>query len=666
MTSPNSTQTSPDSEATAPPATRLDLSDLPPIYVLPVHMDETALYDIESKFLQYGATLTYDIKETRLAFANLEKKVRAKLELRWLQLWTEETVSQPAATEIDDTVHTVQPLAKRRRLDDGLVVAEVDPNDGHSTTDNESTVSDTHFGMESILPHDDSSIPSLSVPPALELVDMCTFPMNTITVIKLNWLEDCITAQKLLSLREYMIYQGRPVQAPQVVKRANADAGGHTPQVPTLPERRGFGTRHAMSDKRIHHQTSQLPLETTAEHEGGESDIPMEPDWVKSGLRYACQRVTPPNPPNQAFIEVLKQIRLERILIMDEIGVRAYSTSIAAVAAYPYEITTPREITRLPGCETKLANIWVEWKNTGRVQEAERMSTDEHLVKLNLFYNIWGVGAQTAHQFYYDRCWQDLDDVIDYGWKDLHRVQQIGVKYYDEFLDPIPRSEVESIVSVIRTHAIKVRDPGIEVVIVGGYRRGKSASGDVDVIVSHRSLKATQGLARDIVLSLEREEWITHTLIHSENNSLREQSTLPFKASGAGGGHGFDSLDKALVVWQHPQWSTKAEDLEANPGNVRNPNIHRRVDIIISPWRTVGCAIMGWSGGTTFQRDVRRYAKNVKNWKFDSSGVRDRGSGLLVPLEGPEGVSGSWQDAERKVFEGLGLEYREPWERCTN
>jgi DNA polymerase IV len=129
-------------------------------------------------------------------------------------------------------------------------------------------------------------------------------------------------------------------------------------------------------------------------------------------------------------------------------------------------------------------------------------------------------------------------------------------------------------------------------------------------------------------------------------------------------GAGFDTLDKALVVWQDPHWPTEEADLAADP-KAKNTNIHRRVDIIISPWRTVGCAVTGWSGGTTFQRDLRRYAKAANGWKFDSSGIRNRYTGEVVSIEGPEGVSGSMVDAEKAVFEGMGLAYKEPWERCT-
>ena len=38
----------------------------------------------------------------------------------------------------------------------------------------------------------------------------------------------------------------------------------------------------------------------------------------------------------------------------------------------------------------------------------------------------------------------------------------------------IPRAEVESIAETITKHACLVTDEGIESIIVGGYRRGKS------------------------------------------------------------------------------------------------------------------------------------------------------------------------------------------------
>jgi DNA polymerase IV len=145
-------------------------------------------------------------------------------------------------------------------------------------------------------------------------------------------------------------------------------------------------------------------------------------------------------------------------------------------------------------------------------------------------------------------------------------------------------------------------------------------------------------------------------------NSDRGQNTLNWKGSMPRGKGGFDTLDHAFLVWQDPNWPSKAEDLTCDP-DTKNPNVHRRVDIIISPWKTAGCAVVGWSGGTMFERDLRRYCKEKLGLKFDSSGVRRQGDGEWVDLE--EG-DGDLLVKEKRVFGGLGLEWREPTERCTD
>ena len=487
-----------------------------------------------------------------------------------------------------------------------------------------------------------------------------------------------VTPKSLPSIQESLLKSSSSHVSrlsPSIMERALADVGATSAQagpstfLPAPHGERRFrnqsGRYAARRSEKKFTQAKPLLAELTTGEAESETEIPPPPAWVKRKVKYSCQRVTLAQTPNEEFTNELEKIKLARLLTDDEIGVRAYGTSIASIRSYSSKIVSAREILRLPGCDTKIAKIWVEWRDTGHIKAAEEAINDKFLMVLRDFYNIWGVGAHTARGFHYDKGWKDRDDIIEYGWQTLTRVQKIGLKFYDEFLLGIPRSEVEFIGAKVKEHAIRVRDDGIELMVVGGYRRGKMESGDVDMIVSHRDFAATAGLVTDIVASLEAEEWVTHTLLLSLKSTERKQATLPFKSHGrASHGAGFDTLDKALLVWQDPSWPTKDEDLARDPG-AKNPAPHRRVDIIVSPWRTVGCAVYGWSAGTTFQRDTRRYSKNVKGWKFDSSGIRSRSTGEVVRLEGENGVTGSMLDAEKAVFEGLGLEYREPWERCT-
>ncbi|MCJ1423242.1 hypothetical protein MMC29_001124 [Sticta canariensis] len=539
---------------------------------------------------------------------------------------------------------------------------------------------------------------------------------SRVRVVRLEWLHCSLAAEKLQPFEPYTIYEARllppedsisskeptPAQKADspavkvneqhvlskevfkgVMERAKADAEANVrPLVARAWKRdhvkeaasQDFAGRSFASSAQTTNQVSsgsltrrsQLLHRTTSEHDEDFVSSPRAmPDWVKENKIYSCERATPLRSLNVEFIEQLKKIKMARVLIGDSIGVRAYSTSIAALAAYPYRFQSSQEILSLPGCDHKIANLFQEWqRSSGQIQAVADIDGDPALQVLRVFYEIWGVGATTAREFYYDRKWRDLDDIVEQGWRSLTRVQQIGVKYYDEFQMKIPRTEVEFIAATITAHSRRLTDSSLEAIIVGGHRRGKLESGDVDVILTHRTESVTLNLVEDVVKSLEASGYITHVLTTALTNSRRNQQPLPLRSLHGPAGHGFDTLDKALVVWQEPAHPRPT----ASDPDKTNPHPHRRVDIIVSPWRTIGCAVTGWTADTTFQRDLRRFAKQVKGWKFDSSGVRERGSGKWVDLEAyadEKSRCGSWEEAEKRVFAGLGLVWREPEERCT-
>ena len=705
---------------------RLDLSKVPPIYILPVHLSLSELHELEDRLTNSGAVVTYDISEAKLILGAISTARRAKFELQCRKLKTEEVPSVETHSTFDVS-HPQEANSRPRKRYKGAEekgkptdssTAPVQPSitDSETEDDGDLTVepmSQLSFSQNAIIP---------AVPPKpVTKTDNASaaFVSSTgeelIRVVKLDWFQDGIKLGHLPRLEPYIIYEGKVLPStakdiaqtkttPSKITLSSPIKGslyiGESPFEDSIEVSKSeTGHEETLHGKRSRSEEMQdqpqnhgkIPFsrqskhyrrgpttrpvhllhETTSEHDDlASARLPEMPNWVKENKIYACERVTLLNSPNDDFIEQLQKIKLARTLTLDEIGVRAYSTSIASLAAYPHRLSTTSEILALPGCDHKIARLFHEWSSSGgTIKAVEEIDADPVLGVLKTFYGIFGVGATTAREFYFDddKQWRELDDIIEYGWNTLSRVQQIGLKFYDEFNLKIPRSEVEFIASVVTYHAKQVVDEGIECIIVGGYRRGKPESGDVDIMLTHRSEAATHNLIRPLINSLETSGWITHSLSLHETNSHRDQQTLPYISHFKRTGGGFDTLDKALVVWQDPNSPTKQSDLATNP-KAKNPNIHRRVDIIISPWRTIGCAIEGWTGGTTFQRDLRRYAKHVKGWKFDSSGVRERGTGKWVDVERWSDVktrAKTWQEAERRVFEGFGLEYREPWERCT-
>ncbi|KAK9412846.1 hypothetical protein SUNI508_12355 [Seiridium unicorne] len=599
--------------------------EMPAIYLLSTHMEPDELLQTQSQI----PTLTFDIKEADIVLGKISKKPRAIFELRRHGLNTEEVTI--------DTEDGPPVPAKRRKVSAIRLDSEIDGSGTASENDEE-----LRLNNQAEEPADASIVSFEEKGPSM-----------VIKVVQLAWFTNSVSEGRVLPVRDYLIYQGRrslpgpqvnPLPRPADILRRARDEGENAP----LPRQPSQGHPRSNRHSRVSIPTKRPALlkETTSEHD---LDLHLPPVPAYLHTIYSCQRPTPFNPPNNAFIEELTKIRTIRALAGDKIGIRAYSTSIASLAAYPYLLGSAQEVSRLPGCGPKTAVLFQEWSQTGQIQENERVAADPKLMVLKLFYDIWGVGETTARDFY-NKGWRDLDDIVEFGWKSLSRVQQIGVKYYDEFLLKIPRAEVEHIGNTILTRASRIRE-GFQMVIVGGYRRGKEESNDVDVVLSHPDLDATHNFIEELVLSLEKDKIITHTLVLSTKNSARGQTPVAWKGEDRGAGAGFDTLDKAMVVWQDPK---------------KNPNPHRRVDIIISPWKTAGCAVIGWSGGTTFQRDIRRYCKALKGLKFDSSGIRSRADGHWVDLESADGVPApDLLTAEKRVFEGLGLEWRPPNERCT-
>ncbi|KPM38108.1 hypothetical protein AK830_g8452 [Neonectria ditissima] len=573
--------------------------DLPPIFLLSTHLPPRELHELEERV----GSLTYDINEAEIVVGNISRRERAMFELRRAKLAT--VPLEPPSASIEDTDDIPSP--KRRKIS-----------------------AQTEYSG------------------------------SRVKVVKLAWLKESLEQGKVLPVDLYLLYEAAkpsPDPGPRLASRLAKTSSPskilgkaaldqlNQPAASSSPSRTGNKRR---SDTRSTLPHSQQPPslihQTTSEHDIA---LPLIPDFLTT--THSCQRPTPVNPPNDDFIGTLKQVRTIRLLRGDQVGVRAYSTSIATVAAYPYLLKTSQEVSRLPGCGARIAELYQQWKETGHLAEAREAESDTMVLTLKVFYDIWGVGDTTAREFY-RKGWRDLDDLIEHGWGSLSRSQQIGVKYYDEFKLNIPRDEAESIGAAVLDHARRI-DVGFEMIIVGGFRRGKKECGDVDVLLSHRSHAITAKAVEKIVVSLEKAQLITHTLTLSTRNSERGEAPLPWRGERRRG-TGFDTLDKAMVVWQ----DAKQKDAP-----------HRRVDIILSPWKTVGCAVLGWSGGTTFERDLRRYCKMEKGWKFDSSGIRSRADGAWVDLEGSSigDEAPDMETAERRVFDGLGLAWRRPEERCT-
>ena len=295
----------------------------PPIFLLPKDLESGYRSELESQI----PSLTYDINEAEIVLGKLKEPDRARWELRRRQVFTEIYPSPKAESQEPDPGDSGPPV-KRRRVSaggdvDSTVVSDSEP----------STVASGISGSPTSGDHAHTA----------KVAD----PESTVKVVKLNWFLDCREKDAVLPLDNYVIYKGRKVSAPiapavkpkptasGIWQRAPRDGQAQKPN-----SKWGSQDDHAPSSQHRrthdHSQRPHLKHETTSEHDRA-MGMPPVPDFLHTS--YSCQRPTLANPPNAAFIEKVKEIQTVRAVTGDKTGVRAYSTAISTLAAYPYQIS---------------------------------------------------------------------------------------------------------------------------------------------------------------------------------------------------------------------------------------------------------------------------------------------------------------------------------------
>jgi DNA polymerase IV len=272
-------------------------------------LNDDELHDIEEKI----PTLTFDVHEAEVFVGRIRSRARALFELRRLNLMTEDAA----------VAESTAPPRKRVRAQEGAA----------------------DFSSDSEEERDEQVEGSVSKASSQPGPSNAAAP-RTVKIVKLAWFTDSITQGITLPFDDYMLYEGKVVSAPtsptvspaqkqrdpsEILRRAQLDAVDNpTPQF-SRSQRRGQAVYRA-----VHSKPPSLIQQTTSEHDEA-NRLPPVPTYLHT--TYSCQRPTPIHPPNEPFIDELTKIRTTRSLIGDKIGVRAYSTAIASLAAYPYSLT---------------------------------------------------------------------------------------------------------------------------------------------------------------------------------------------------------------------------------------------------------------------------------------------------------------------------------------
>ena len=179
----------------------------------------------------------------------------------------------------------------------------------------------------------------------------------------------------------------------------------------------------------------------------------------------------------------------------------AYRRAILTIQGITQPIRDVNELKCLQGLGASIITKIGEFFRKGRFSDAQDPFDPEKMAGIEELKGIHGVGDAVASTLY-DKGYKSVKDIREkQGGIELTPIQRIGLKYYEEFIEKIPRDEVSQIAKQIKRSCRELFDGEVKVTTCGSYRRGRSECGDVDILLT---TKDPNGKVADILPKLTR------------------------------------------------------------------------------------------------------------------------------------------------------------------
>ena len=312
---------------------------------------------------------------------------------------------------------------------------------------------------------------------------------------------------------------------------------------------------------------------------------------------------------NEKFIELMDTLGFIMRKRKDVMRARAYANAKETIASYPGDITDPSQLKGMKGIGTTIYQKLIDFNANGtlRVME-EHKDLIGKKEAMDVFANIYGVGEKKAEELV-DAGILTIEELELRQADVLNAKQRLGLKYYKDILQRIPRSEIQEYEAVFKEAFPAVADSKFE--IVGSYRRGLATSGDIDVIIT----SSDPDVFRVFVDELVKRGIIVEIL--SRGNA------------------------KCLVIAKLP----KAEYV-------------RRVDFLYSSPEEYPFSVLYFTGSKEFNTTMRERALSM-NYTLNEHGMS-----VMENKKKGDRVSQVFPD-EKSIFDFLGMEYKQPMERLN-
>ena len=210
-------------------------------------------------------------------------------------------------------------------------------------------------------------------------------------------------------------------------------------------------------------------------------------------IKITEEKTHMPTRLNETYIGLMEELADIMMKQGEPFRARAYKKAQETIMTYKGDINNPEQLKGYPNIGPTIMEKLKEFQETGTLKILERERTNP----ANILADIYGIGPKKAKELVS----QGITSVemLRANQNKLNDTQKVGLKYYEDILKRLPRSEIDQYAHIFTTEFNKVATPDSRFEIVGSYRRGLESSGDIDVIITSNQAQVFTNFINELI-----------------------------------------------------------------------------------------------------------------------------------------------------------------------
>jgi DNA polymerase IV len=215
----------------------------------------------------------------------------------------------------------------------------------------------------------------------------------------------------------------------------------------------------------------------------------------------------------QTVINLLDVMRQGDLIRGEKFSALAYAKAIKSLKDMPGPLTSVDQVKGLKGIGAKITAKIEEILATGELAAATRTRGELNLDIYDALLKVHGIGPVKAKELVKG----GITSIKDLRARPelLNDIQKMGLKYYEDCLERIPRSEMQQHEMILK----KMLPSTCEGILVGSYRRKAETSGDIDMLVRYKGIHHKDTFV-DFVESLKTSGYLRDILALGEKKCM--------------------------------------------------------------------------------------------------------------------------------------------------